>query len=102
MLHPPPDGVIEASQWKFDHTLLGGRSAFDHRPIKFVEGARLEQLAELRQRLAVAAKDEAARGVFVEPVRQRRRPREADTHRGEPELYSFVLLARIRLAGLQC
>src|SRR3984885_6967973 len=99
MLHPPPDRVVEAPQWKLDHALLGGRSAFDHGPIKFVDGARFEQLAELRQRLAVAAKDQAARGVFVEPVRQRRRARQAETQRVEVVLDAFVLVARVRRPG---
>ena len=47
--------------------------AFDHGPIGLVDRAVLEQLAELRQRLAMAAEHQAAGGVAVEPVRQRRR-----------------------------
>ena len=54
----------------------------------------LEQLAELRQRLAVAAEHQAAGGVAVEPVRQRRRPRQAEAQRVEMILQAFPTLSR--------
>ncbi len=51
------------------------RAAFDQRPIGLADLAVLEQLAERRQRLAVAAEHEAAGRLAVEPVRQCRRAR---------------------------
>ncbi len=59
------------------------RRALDDGPIGLGDGAVLEQLAEARQRLAVAAEHEAAGGVAVEPVRQCRRARQAEAQRVE-------------------
>jgi len=69
VLHPPAARLVEAAERQRDFTLIGVGCAFDHRPVGLVDGAVLEQLAELGERLAVAAEHQAAGGVAVEPVR---------------------------------
>src|SRR5579871_1588876 len=82
-LHPPAAGRILASKRQIDPALRLRQAAFHHRPIGLADGARLEQPPELRQRLAMAAERKAAGGIAVEPVRQRRRPRETEAQRIE-------------------
>ena len=90
VLHPPAAGRVEAAERKFDDAFVGVRGAFDHGPIGLVDGAGLEQPAELGQRLAVAAEHQAAGGVAVEPVRQRRRPRQPEAQRVEMIFQAFA------------
>ncbi len=52
----------------------------------------LEQGAEMRQRLAVAAEHQAARGVAVEPMRQRRRARQPEAQCVEMILEALAAL----------
>jgi hypothetical protein len=73
-LHPPPAGGVEAAERQVDAALLGLRPAFHHRPIGLADAAGLEQAAELRERLAMAAEHEAPRGLAIEPMRERGRP----------------------------
>ena len=80
--HQPNIGV-EAAERHVDFALLGVGTAFDDGPVGLVDRAVAEQLAELRQRLAVAAEDEASGRVAVEPVRKSRRPRQAEAQRVE-------------------
>jgi hypothetical protein len=55
VLHPPAARHVETAERQRDFALVGVGRAFDHSPVGFVDGAVLEQLAELGQRLAVAA-----------------------------------------------
>ena len=72
-LHPPAARGVAARR-------AAGRSAprrppartFDDGPVRLGDPALLEQQPKLLQRLAVAPEHQAARGVAVEPVRQRR------------------------------
>ena len=63
--------------------ILGG-AAFGHRPIGLADAAVLEQQAEVRERLAVAAEHETAGGLAVEPVREFRAARQAVAQGVEP------------------
>jgi fused signal recognition particle receptor len=55
-----------------------------------VDRAALEQPAELRQRLAMAAEHEASGRVAVEPVRERGRARQPETQRAEMVFEAFA------------
>ena len=78
-LHPPAARIARApGERQLDPALLGGRRAFDHRPVGLVDQARGEQPAEPLQRLAMAAEHQAAAGVLVEPVGELRPPRQAE------------------------
>ncbi len=88
-LHPPAALLVEFAERNIDAALLAVWAALDHCPIGLADLALLEQLAEQRERLAVAAEHQAAGGVAVEPVRQRRRARQAEAQRVE-----IVLQAR--------
>jgi hypothetical protein len=90
VLHPPAAGDIEAPERQLDLTFLAVGTAFDHRPIGFADRSRLEQFAELRQGLAMAAEHQAAGGVAVEPMRQRRRARQSEPQRGEVIFQAFA------------
>ncbi len=81
VLHPPADIGVEAAERHVDFAFFGIRAAFDDGPVGLVDGAVAKQLAELRQRLAVAAENEAAGCIAVEPVRQRRRARQPEAQR---------------------
>ena len=83
VLHPPATRFVEAAERQLDHAVVGLRRAFDDGPIRFVDVAGLEQPAELRERLMMAAKHEAPGGIAVEPVRQRRRARQSEPQRVE-------------------
>jgi fused signal recognition particle receptor len=95
VLHPPAARHVEAAERQSDFALVGVGRTLDHGPVGLVDGAVLEQLAELRERLAVAAEHQAAGRIAVEPVRQRRRPRQAEAQRVE---MVFEALAAIRAA----
>src|SRR5271165_4105749 len=60
VLHPPAAGHIETTEREFDPALIRVRCPLDHGPIGLLDQAALEQLAELGQRLAVAAEHQAA------------------------------------------
>ena len=92
MLHPPAARLIEAAERKRDGAFVGVGRTFDHRPIGFFHRAGFEQFAERRQRLAVAAEHEATGGVAVEPMRERRRPRQSEAERVEMVLQAFAAL----------
>src|SRR6516162_6597592 len=92
MLHPPAARDIEAAERKIDLPFVGRWLAFDDRPIEFFDSASLEQSAKLRQRLAMPAEHEAAGRVAIEPVRQRRRARQAETQGREMVLEAFAAL----------
>ncbi len=83
-LHPPAEVRIEPPQRHVDGAFLGVRAAFDHRPIGLADAAVLEQEAQVRERLAVAAKHEATGGLAVEPVRQLGPARQAVAQSSEP------------------
>ena len=95
MLHPPAARLVEAAERQRDFTLVGVGYAFDHGPVGFVDGAVFEQFAELSERLAVAAEHQATGGIAVEPVRQRRRPRQPEAQGIE---MVFEALAAVRAA----
>ena len=76
--HPPAARFVELRQWNIDAAFLGLGPALDHRPIGLADLALLEQLAERGKRLAVAAEHQAAGGILVEPVRQRRIARQPE------------------------
>ncbi len=82
-LHPPAALLVEFSERDVDGAFVLHRPALDHRPVGLVDLAVLEQQAEMRQRLAMAAEYQAAGGILVEPVRQRWRPRQAVAQRVE-------------------
>src|ERR1700722_4036943 len=83
VFHPPAARHVEAAERQRDFAFVGVGRAFDYGPVGLVDGAVLEQLAELGERLAVAAEHQAAGGVAVEPMRQRRRPRQPEAQRVE-------------------
>ncbi len=91
-LHPPAARLVELAERNVDAAFLFAGRAFDHRPIGFADLALLEQLAEQRQRLAVAAEHQAAGGVLVEPVRQSRIARQAEAQRVEIILQAAAAL----------
>jgi hypothetical protein len=66
--------------------------AFDHRPIGLLNRAGFEQPAEQRQRLAMASEHQAAGGVAIEPVRERRRSRQPEAQRVEMILKALATL----------
>ncbi len=55
------------------------RPALDDGPIGLADAAVLEQSPQMRERLAVPAEHEAPRSVAVEPMRQRRSARQAES-----------------------
>ncbi len=83
VLHPPAPRHVEPAERQVDDAFVRLGRAFDDGPIGLADLAVLEQLAELRQRLAVAAEHQAAGRVAVEPMRQRRRPRQPEAQRVE-------------------
>src|SRR6476661_2685668 len=85
-LHPPTARVVSLGERDIDTALIRFRSPFDNGPVAFANVALLEQFAEQSQRLAVSAENQAACGVAVEPVCQRRRTRQA-----EPQCIEIVL-----------
>ena len=85
-LHPPTARVVSLSERDIDTALTRFRSPFDHGPVAFANVPLLEQFTEQSQRLAVSAENQAACGVAVEPVCQRRRTRQA-----EPQCIEIVL-----------
>ena len=91
-LHPPAAGLVEAPERQVDAAFVRVRPAFDHRPVGLADPAALEQPAEIGQRLAVAAEHQAAGGVAVEPVGQRRRARQAEAQRVEIVLQALAAL----------
>ena len=87
-----PRRVVLAAERQVDAAFVLRRPALDHRPVGLADAAALEQPAELGQRLAVAAEHEAAGGVAVEPVRERRRARQAEAQRVEMILQALAAL----------
>ena len=87
-----PRRLVEAAERQIDAAFVLRRAAFDHRPIGLADLAGLEQLAELGQRLAVAAEHQAAGGVAVEPVRERGRARQPEAQRAEMVLQALAAL----------
>ena len=77
-LHPPAARGIAAAQRQVDQAGLLIRTAFDNRPIGFVDLALFEQVAERFERLAVTAQHQTARRIAIEPMRQRRSARQAE------------------------
>src|ERR1700689_286005 len=95
MLHPPAARDVEAAERQRDLTFVCIGGAPDHGPVGLVDGAVLEQLAGLGERLAVTAEHQAAGVVGADPVRPRRRPRQAEAQRVE---VVFEALAAVRAA----
>ena len=87
--HPPAARGVEPPQRQVDLAFLALRRALDDGPIGLADASRFEQLAEPLQRLAMAPKRQAAGRVLIEPMRQRRRTRQA-----ESQLIECVLEAR--------
>src|SRR4051794_7659807 len=83
VLHPPAAGGVLAAERQVDTALVVRRSALHQRPVGLADAARLEQPAELGQRLAVAAEHETARGVAIEPMRERGGARQPEPQRAE-------------------
>ena len=100
VLHPPAARFIKPAEWQLDGALVVRRRALNNGPVGFVDRSRFEQLAELRQRLAMAAEHQAAGGVAVEPMRQRRRSRQSKAQRVEMVLQAFATL--VPLLGPRC
>ena len=92
-IHQPRVGVAPAERL-VDETLVRRRAALDDRPIGLADAARLEQFAELLQRLVMAAEHQAARGLAVEPVGERGLARQA-----EAQALEIVLQARAALGA---
>src|SRR5207248_10709513 len=63
----------------FDPALDVARLAFDDRPIDFFHSTSGEQPAQPAQRLGMPAEDEAATGVAVEAMSERRRMGQTET-----------------------
>jgi fused signal recognition particle receptor len=78
-LHPPAALLIEPTERQVDGSRRIVRAAFDHRPVGLADLAVLEQKAQMSEGLAVAAEHQAARGVLVEAVGQRRWARQAES-----------------------
>jgi hypothetical protein len=76
--HPPAACVVALGERNVDATFVRLGPTFDYCPVAFSDLALLKQLAEQSQCLAVATQHETARGVTVEPVRQRRWPRQTE------------------------
>src|SRR5579863_4095326 len=91
-LHPPAAPVVEAAERQIDRALFAVRTAGDDRPISLGDPPLLEQKPQCLQRLVVTAENEAARGLAVEPMRERRLSRQA-----EPQGVKIVLEARAAL-----
>ena len=83
VLHPPAAGGVLAAERQVDTALVVRRSALHQRPVGLADAARLEQPAELGQRLAVAAEHETARGVAIEPMRECGGARQPEPQRAE-------------------
>src|SRR5690349_7707195 len=66
-LHPPAANLGALAQRQVDMALGGRRAARDDGPVDLLDQALLEQPADPRQSLAVAAEDKAAAGVAIEP-----------------------------------
>src|SRR5208282_447922 len=75
-LHPPAALVVEPAERQVDRAFLALRRAGDDRPIGLADLALLEQKPQCLQRLVMAAEDEAARRLAVEPMGERRLPRQ--------------------------
>ena len=95
VLHPPAAGGVLAAEREVDAALVFRRPALHHRPIGFGDAPALEQPAELGQRLAVAAEHEAARGVAIEPMRERGRARQAEPQRAEMVFEALATLGAL-------
>ena len=80
-LHPPADLVIEAAERQVDRPLFALRRARDDRPIGLADLALLEQEAQLFQGLVMPSEHQTARGVAVEPMRERGLARQAEAQR---------------------
>src|SRR6476469_11057820 len=76
--HPPAARLVAPRERNVDAALVRLRTVLDNRPIAFADLALLEQLAEQSERLAVAAKHQAAGRVTVKPMRQRRWARQPE------------------------
>ena len=87
-LHPPAALVVEPAERQIDRALLALRRAGDDRPIGLADLALLEQEPQCLQRLMMAAENEAAGGLAVEPMGERRVSRQS-----EPERVEIVLEA---------
>src|SRR5262245_16191520 len=70
-LHPPASRFVALGKRDVDLPSCGLRSAFDDGPIAFTDLALLEELAQQRQRLAMASEYQAPGGVAVEAMCQR-------------------------------
>src|SRR5262245_9420148 len=92
VLHPPAARRVLAAERQLDATLLLTRPPRHHGPIGLADAAGLEQVPELGQGLAMAAKHEAAGGVAVEPMRQRGCARQPEAQRAEIVLEAFAPL----------
>ena len=91
-LHPPAAALVAAAERQINRAFVFGRAALDHRPVALADRAGLEQLAQCGQRLAVAAEHQAARGLAVEPVGERRSPRQPEAQRAEMVLQALAAL----------
>ena len=89
VLLPPADIGVEAAERHVYFAFFGIRAAFDDGPVGLVDRTVAKQLAELRQRLAMAAENEAAGCIAVEPVRQCRGARQPKTQRIEVVFQGF-------------
>jgi len=70
---PAAAADVDAPQRQIDHPRIVRRPTGDHRPIDFFDAIVGEQPAQPLQSLGMAPKDDAARGILVEPVGQFRR-----------------------------
>ena len=91
-LHPPAAGCVEPAERQVDQAFVLLRRAFDDGEIGFAYLSLLEQKPQALQRLVVAAEDEAAGGVAVEPMRKGRIARQAEAKMMERGLEIFAAL----------
>ncbi len=87
-LHPPAACLVEAAEGQGDGAFVGIGAALDHGPVGLADLAVLEQKTQMSKGFAVASEHETPGGVLVQPVRQRRRARQA-----EPQGVEIVLQA---------
>jgi fused signal recognition particle receptor len=82
-LHPPAALLVEPAERQVDRPALAGGIAPDDRPIGLGDLALLEQTPQCLQRFVMAPQHQAAGGVAVEPMRERRLARQAEAERVE-------------------
>ena len=90
--HPPAAHLVALAQGQVDRAFRLGRAPLHHGPVDLLDLAGGEQPAQPRQGLAVTAEHQAAAGVAVEPVGQRRRL-------GQPEAQGVEVLLEVGAAA---